>query len=69
MSKLIKINDIPGYDRFYTDIVSSHVLSSHLKYLTLIGSDSKAQIDPWDLCFDDMIEKVKIFNSDFSLNS
>jgi hypothetical protein len=68
LSKLIKINDIQGYDRFYTDIVSNHVLSSELKYLSLIGSDSKAKVDAWDECFEQMMEKVKIYNLDFSLN-
>ncbi len=68
MSKFIKINDLPGYDRFYTDITSNHVLSPELKYLNLIGSESKAQVDAWDECFEQMMEKVKIFNMDFSPN-
>lgn len=69
LSKFIKINDIPGYDRFYNDIASSHIISSEMKYLNLIGSESKAQVDPWDESFGDLFEKVKIFNTDFSINS
>jgi len=41
IAKFIRINDLPGYDRFYTDIASACVLSPELKYLNLFGTDSR----------------------------
>jgi hypothetical protein len=54
LSKLVKINDLNGYDRFYTDIVSSHVLSSEMKYLSLISCESRDKNNGWDECFNEM---------------
>lgn len=41
ISKFVRINDVPRYDRFYTDIASACVLSSELKYLNLFSADSR----------------------------
>lgn len=47
ISSLIKINDIPKYDRFYNDLVSECIVGSHLNYLNLFHSVNKN----WDLSF------------------
>jgi len=37
IAQFIRINDVEGYDKFYTDITGSCVLSQEMKYLNLVG--------------------------------
>ena len=61
MSRLFKINDLPQYDRFYTNIISDCILSPQLKYLNLYGSDSKKS---WDQCLSRMLDEIKTYQND-----
>jgi hypothetical protein len=62
ISKLIRINDIPKYDRFYRDIVSECIISDQCKYLNLFASEDKDK--KWDLAFESLFDQIKNYHHD-----
>jgi hypothetical protein len=46
MARLFRLNDLPQYPRFHSDIANSCVLSPQLKYLSLLGADNK--VNGWE---------------------
>lgn len=41
IARLVSLNELPLYDRFYSDLVSECVLSPQLKFLNIYATDSK----------------------------
>ena len=61
MSKLVKINEIPNYDRFYSDIVSQCVLSPELKFLNVYATQSKKGSED---ALARLLEEIKNYHTD-----
>lgn len=66
MSRMIKINDLSGFDRFYSNIISECILSPEAKYLNVFGSESKEK--KWEEVFEGLFTQLKVYNSDSYAN-
>jgi tubulin beta len=62
IARMIKINELPNYGRFYSQMVSECVLSPELKFLNLFGGDNKN--GKWEEVIPRMIEEVRNYQND-----